>query len=208
MYTGDIEKRRAEVLAHLRNKKGISPKSADGLLDAANNLLTAIQDEEQCSCSGSAGTVRPERKKDWFRLHTAEEPIRILLAGCYRLIEARKIEDVSLPPLNGTQGVTIERLLAYMHENKLYFSPSDANGQVAYGRILELMVVYYTDLAQHKIDTENGERKVETLKRQEDEINEVVLGNKLNNIQQTEIEVSKWNAIGEIGRAVIESRRD
>ena len=74
------------------------------------------------------------------------------------------------------------------------FSPSDANGQVAYGRILELMVVYYTDLAQYKIDTENGERKVETLKRQEDEVNEVVLGNKLNNIQQTEIEVSKWNA--------------
>ena len=70
------------------------------------------------------------------------------------------------------------------------------------------MVVYYTDLAQYKIDTENGERKVETLKRQEDEVNEVVLGNKLNNIQQTEIEVSKWNAIGEIGRAVIELRRD
>ena len=189
-YTGDIEKRRAEVLAQLRNKKGISPKSADGLLDAANNLLTAIQDEEQALMQRLRGNGSPRReKKDWFRLHTAEEPIRILLAGCYRLIEARKIEDVSLPPLNGPQGVTIERLLAYMHENKLNFSPSDANGQVAYGRILELMVVYYTDLAQYKIDTENGERKVETLKRQEDEINEVVLGNKLNNIQQTEIEV-------------------
>jgi clan AA aspartic protease (TIGR02281 family) len=208
-YTGDIEKRRAEVLAQLRNKKSISPKSADGLLDAANNLLTAIQDEELALMQRLRENGSPRReKKDWFRLHTAEEPIRVLLAGCYRLIEARKIEDVSLPPLAGPQGVTVERLLAYMHENKLNFSPSDANGQVAYGRILELMVVYYTDLAQYKIDTENGERKVETLKRQEDEINEVVLGNKLNNIQQTEIEVSKWNAIGEIGRAVVESSRD
>ena len=43
----------------------------------------------------------------------------MLLAGCYRLIEARKIEDVSLPPLNDPQGVTVERLMAYMHENKL-----------------------------------------------------------------------------------------
>ena len=132
--TLDIEKRRAQVLAELRTKKGISPKSADGLLDAANNLLTAIQDEETALMQRLRGNGSPRReKKDWFRLHSAEEPIRILLAGCYRLIEARKIEDVSLPPLNDPQGVTVERLLAYMHENKLNFSPSDANGQVAYG---------------------------------------------------------------------------
>jgi hypothetical protein len=219
--TQDIEKRRAQVLGQLKNNNGISAKSADGLLDAVRDLLTAMQDEENAMMRKTREIGGPSREKtDWFRLHRAEEPIRVLLAGCYRLIEARKIEDVMLPPLNGPKGVTIERLLAYMHENKLNFSPSDANGQGAYGRILELMVSYYSDMAQCKIDTEYGEKRVEVLRQQEAEINEVALGNKLNNFQQTEVEVhhaqaaaeqakadaEQWKAIGEIGTALIQAR--
>jgi clan AA aspartic protease (TIGR02281 family) len=207
--TQDIEKRRTQVLGQLRNKKGIAAKAADGLLDAAHNLLTAIQDEENSLMRKIRENGSPSRTKDdWYRLHAAEEPIRVLLAGCYRLVEARTIEDVSFPPLNDPKGATIERLLAYMHENKLRFSPADMNGQAAYDRILELMVSYYIDMSQYKVDTENGERRIEALRQQESEINEVALGNKLNNIQQTEVDVAKWKAIGEIGRALIESRRD
>jgi hypothetical protein len=213
--TQDIERRRAQVLAELRTKNGISPKSADGLLDAANDFLTAIQDEEKAIMQRLRENASSRREKtDWFRLHAAEEPVRVFLAGCYRLIEARKIADVSLPALNDPNGVTVERLLAYMHENKLNFSPSDANGQVAYGRILELMVLYYQDMAQYKVDAEKGERRVEAMRKQEDEINEVVLGNKLNNFQQTEVtvaranvETARANADAEMGRALVELLR-
>jgi hypothetical protein len=213
--TRDIEQRRTEVLAELRANNGISAKSADGLLDAAHDLLTAIQDEQKALMRRVREKGDDTRaKSDWFRLHVAEEPIKVLLAGCYRLIEARKIEDVSLPPLNDAKGVTIERLMAYMHENKLYFSPSDANGQVAYGRILELMVFYYKDMSQYKIDAESGERRIEVMRKQEDEINEVVLGNKLNNFQQTEVTVARANADtaranadAEMARALVELLR-
>ncbi len=56
-------------------------------------FLTAIQDEEQARMQRLRENGSPRReKKDWFRLHTAEEPIRVLLAGCYRLIEAGRLK--------------------------------------------------------------------------------------------------------------------
>ena len=98
-------------------------------------------------------------QSDWLRYHSAEEHVRLLLAGAYRFIEAHTLADVSLPPLNDKGPATVEQLLTYMHQNSLRFSPADANGQTAYNTIFELMSRYYIDLRQLKLDTAQNEQR-------------------------------------------------
>jgi clan AA aspartic protease (TIGR02281 family) len=209
--TGDIEQRREEVLRELRKNRAVSPKSADGLLDAVHDLLTAMRAEEESlmqEIRRKGTNVRAQAQADWLRYHAAESHVRILLAGAYRLIEARGIADVSLPPLDDKNGVTVEKLLAYMHENSLCFSPSDLNGQPAYNSIFDLMARYYIDLSELKLDTAKNEQRVQAIRAEEAQVKEVMLGNKLDNMQQTEIELARIRAVSEIGRALIEARKN
>jgi clan AA aspartic protease (TIGR02281 family) len=207
--TGDIERRREEALKQLRENRTVSPEAADGLLDAVRDLLAGMHDEEESLMHEIRRNGRNSRaQRDWLRYNAAEAHVRVLLAGAYRLIEARGITDVILPPLDDKKGVTVEKLLTYMHENNLRFSPADLNGQPAYNSIFEVMSRYYIDLAQLKLQTAKDEHRVEALRQEEAQVKEVMLGNKLDNLQQTEIELARIKATAEIGRALIEARRN
>jgi hypothetical protein len=205
--TDDIERRREEILRQLRANRAVSPEAADGLLDAVRDLLAAMHDEEEVlmqEIRRNGTNTRAQRAQgDWLRYHAAEAHVRVLLAGAYRLIEARGIADVSVPPLDDKNGVTVEKLLTYMHENNLRFSPSDLNGQTAYNSIFELMSRYYIDLAQLKLQTAKDEQRVEVMRGEEAQVKEVMLGNKLDNLQQTEIELARLKAVAAMSTAVI-----
>jgi hypothetical protein len=202
--TADIERRREEVLSQLRANRAVSPEAADGLLDAVRDLLTAMHEEEASLMQEIRRHGTNSRAQgDWLRYHAAEDHVRILLAGAFRLIEARGIADVSLPPLDDKKGVTVEKLLTYMHENNLRFSPSDSNGQTAYHSIYELMSRYYIDLRSLKLETAKNEQRVAALRVEEAQVKEVMLGNRLDNIQQTEIEVARFKAMAAMSSALL-----
>ena len=202
--TDDIERRREQVLKELRQNRPVPPEIADALLDAVRDLLTAIYHEEESLMQEIRRNGRnTPAQADWLRYHAAEAPVRVLLAGAYRLIEAREIADVSLPPLNVKNGVTVENLLTYMHENNLRFSPADLNGQPAYNSIFELMSRYYIDLSALKLETVKNEQRVEVMHAQEAQVKEVMLGNQLDNVQRTEIEVARLKASAAMSAALL-----
>jgi hypothetical protein len=206
--TEDIERRREQVLRELRDYRGVSPKAADGLIDAIRELQAAIHAEKESlmqEIRQKGSNVMAQA--DWRRYNNAEDHVRILLAGASRLIEAHVIDDVSLPPLDMNNGVTVEKLLAYMHENNLCFNAADLNGQNAYNTIFELMSRYYIDLTELKIDTDKREKRAEAIRVEEAQVKEVMLGNKLDNLQKTETTVAGIKAAAEIGKALIEARR-
>jgi hypothetical protein len=207
--TDDIERRREAVLLELKNKAGVSPETADGLLDAVRDLLTAMHGLEEALMQDIRKNGQNVRaQSDWLRYHSAEEHVRLLLAGAYRLIEAHTLADVSLPPLNDKGPATVEQLLTYMHQNNLRFSPADANGQTAYNTIFELMSRYYIDLRQLKLDTAQNEQRVEGLRAEEAEVKEVALGNRLDNLQQTEVDVARFKAMAAMSNALLGAIKD
>lgn len=201
--TDDIERRREQILKELRQNRAVPPEAADGLLDSVRDLLTAMHDAEESLMQEIRRNGRnTPAQADWLRYHAAEAHVRVLLAGAYRLIEARGIADVSLPPLDDKNGVTVEKLLTYMHENNLRFSPADLNGQTAYNSIFELMSRYYIDLSALKLETAKNEQRVELIRAEEAQVKEVMLGNKLDNLQRTDIELARLKATAAMATAV------
>jgi hypothetical protein len=170
-------------MEELRRGQPVSANLADDLLTAARDLLDAVKSEKENTMREIRANGGAERARaDWFRYNLAEKHAKILLAGAYRLIEARVVEDVSLPPLEAdANGVTIEKALAYMHENNLYFNPADLNGQVAYHKIFEMMTRYYIDLCMLK----NMEEGAAALRAEENRLSQIMLGERPDNLQRT-----------------------
>jgi hypothetical protein len=171
-YTTAIARCRDNVLRELRTGKPVSADVADSLLKMVNDLLVAIK-ERMSAVMAQAHTNNWDRmpQLEWGRLKRAEAPVQALLQGAFRLIEATNIDDVALPKLKETDGVTIEELIAYMHSNNLYFHPADLNGEPAYALVFEMMSRYYVDLVTLK----NCEQGLQALEEEERRVKQVRL---------------------------------
>lgn len=189
-YTSKIERLRDQALKELESGQPVSAKTADQLLDAVHDLM------EQVKFSKREEIRRIKDKtarshEDWQRYNEAEKHVNRLIGGAYRFVEGYELKDVALDPLNLEDGLTVEDLLAYMHQNTLTFAEADANGQSAYNMIFEMMTRYYVDLCAFRASIKDkiaeGTRELEAMRAEESELKEIARGNRLSNVQQFDL---------------------
>jgi len=174
-----VETRRDRIVALLQNKQPIDGKTADELLDAVQELVKRVRGDKLRLLPKSRGDYQTMQ-----RYYAAERFCQLLVAGSYRLIEARDIRDVTVESFNRGN---IEDLLALMHRNNLTFAESDANGESAYNTLFELMSRYYVDLQSLRLAIEEDEQELATPNADERELLAISRGDRLSNVQKTEL---------------------
>lgn len=169
-----VEDARARAIADLKKGRPISNDAANALKTSVGDLLAAfVADMNQyVRLHGYDGHSQ--------RLFEARRFAKGLVASVYRLVEARKLEDVTIPAFKGG---TVGQLMAYMHENNLRFERPDANGETAYHLIFQMMARYFVDLQSFKIVDD----RIQELQDQEQGLREISLGEKFSNDQLTDM---------------------
>ncbi len=185
-HTKKIERMRAQVIDELKTGQPVSAKTADQLLDAVHDLMEQLRFTKQDEMRQIKGKTA-RSADDWFRCNEAEKHVKLMVAGAYRFVEGYELEDVVLEPVKLDDGITVEALLAYMHEHNLAFAKADANGQAAYNLIFEMTVRYYVDMCALEASVKDSANQINNMKAQEYELKQVALGNRMSSFQMGQI---------------------
>lgn len=182
-----VEMCRDRIVTLLKNKQPVDGKTADELLDTVQEMFKRVRGDKLRLVPKSHGDYQMMQ-----RYYAADRFCQLLVAGAYRLIEARDIRDVTVESFDHG---SIEDLLALMHRNNLTFAESDPNGESAYNTLFELMSRYYVDLQSLRLAIEEDAQELATLKTDQRELSAIVRGDRLSNVQKTELGLKGLEAI-------------
>lgn len=174
-----IELLRDRIVEQLKQGKPVDSKTADELLDRVQELVKRSRQETLRKLPTSRGDYQTVQRN-----YAAERFCQLLVAGSYRLIEARDVRDITV---ENFEGGNIEDLIAFMYRHNLTFAESDSNGESAYNMLFELLTRYYVDLQSLRLAIKESDQEVTQLERQEQTLAEIARGDHLSNIQKTEI---------------------